>query len=146
MIVEAHRVHPFYEVDWTLNRGDWEQQEIDRAVRNGMIRDMLTSGRPIQYRSTGNSLKPFVYSGDVTMWDPVTDHATLEIGDIVWCLVQPTQMYYGHAIHYIGDWDGKRFWTIGNLKDPPYINGWCFAEHIFGLLMEVSGVQPALEQ
>ena len=143
MIVEAHRVHPSEEIDWTLHDGDEEWEERDRAIRNGMITDLLTSGRSVQYRSTGHSLKPVVYSGDVTMWGPVTDHSTLVVGDIVFCLVQPTQRYYGHAIHMIGDWGGKTFWQIGNLKDPPHMNGWCYAEHIYGVVFEVSGIQPA---
>ena len=145
MISEAHRVHPAYELDWTIHDGDEEWEERDRAIRDGMIKDLLTSGRSVQYRSTGNSLKPVVYSGDVTMWEPVTDHSTLVIGEIVWCVVQPTQRYYGHAIHAIGDWDGTTYWLIGNLNDPPHMNGWCYAEHIYGVLMEVSGVQPAID-
>ena len=142
MISEAHRVHPEYEFDWTVHPGDPEWEERDRMARNAMIKDMLTAGKSVQYRSTGNSLAPVVYSGDVTMWEPVTDHSTLVVGEIVWCLVQPTQRYYGHAIHSIGDYYGKTFWQIGNLKEPPHMNGWCYAEHIYGVLMEVSGVQP----
>ena len=114
----------------------------DREIRNCMIQHMLTSGRSVQYRSSGKSLEPVVYSGDVTMWEPVTDHSTLVVGDIVFCNVQPIQRYYGHAIHMIGEWEGRPFWLIGNLKDPPHINGWRYAEHFYGVLFEVSGVQP----
>ena len=71
-----------------------------------------------------------VYSGDVTMWEPVTDHSTLVVGDIVFCLVQPTQRYYDHAIHMFGGWGGNIFWQIGNLKEPSHMNGWCYSEHI----------------
>ena len=78
------------------------------------------------------------------MWEPVMDHSTLVVGEIVWCCVQPMRRYYGHAIHFIGEWGGKPFWQIGNLKEPPDINGWCYAEHIYGVVMEVSGVQPTL--
>ena len=138
-------MHPAQEKDWTLHPGDKEAEEEARAVRNAMIKALLTSNRSVQYRSSGNSLAPFVYSGDVTMWEPVTDHSTLVVGDIVWCLVQPTQRYYGHAIHEIGDWYGQTYWRIGNLKQPPHMNGWCYAEHIFGVLFEVSGVQPTSE-
>ena len=47
-------------------------------------------------------------------------------------------------IHKIGYWkDGSRYWLIGNMADPPIINGWCAAKHIYGRLMEVSPVRPA---
>jgi hypothetical protein len=141
-IREAYSVHPADETDWTVHHGDTAREEADREIRNGMIKNLLTAGTSVQYRSTGNSLAPVVYSGDVTMWEPVTDHSELVVGEIVWCSVQPGNRYYGHAIHTIGDWYGKPFWEIGNLKEPPNINGWCYAEHIYGVLMEVSGVQP----
>ena len=55
----------------------------------------------------------------------------------------PEGRFFGHVVHNIGVWaDGVPYWEIGNLKEPPNINGWCYAEHIYGVLMEVSGVQP----
>ena len=96
----------------------------------------------MQYRSTGNSLKPLVWSGDVTMWEPVTDHSQLVVGDIVFCAVQPNDRYFGHAIHKIEKYLGVTYWHIGNLKTPPNINGWCGKEHIFGQLYEASEVKP----
>ena len=91
----------------------------------------------------GHSLALVVASGDVTMWEPITDHSELIVGDIVWCQVQPSQRYYGHAIHDIGDWCDQKYWMIGNLKQPPHMNGWCYVEHICGVLCEVSGIQHA---
>ena len=145
MIVQAHEVHPSAERDWTIHEGEWEMEKHDRQIRDCMIKHMLTSGRSVQYRSSGSSLKPVVYSGDVTMWEPVTDHSTLVVGDIVFCHVQDppyAPRFYGHAIHHIGEWSGQTYWVIGNLKDPIHINGWCYAEHIYGVLFEVSGIQP----
>ena len=102
-----------------------------------MIKDFLVSKRSVQFRSSGDSLAPRVRSGDVTMWEPITDHSSLEVGDVVFCAVQPGDRFYGHMIHDIGEWHGATYWSIGNMKDPPHINGWCSAEHIFGRLMEV---------
>ena len=142
MVAGAHQVHPKDEVDWTLHGGN---EARDREIRNAMIKDLLTSGRGVQYRSGGNSLVPVVYSGDVTMWEPVTDHDALVVGEIVFCLVQPTQRYFGHAIHKIDYWNGTKYWEIGNMSEPPHINGYCYKEHIYGTLMEVSGIQPESE-
>ena len=36
----------------------------------------------------------------------------------------------------------QKYWWIGNLDIPPWYNGWCYKEHIYGVLFEVSGVQP----
>ena len=86
---------------------------------------------------------PLVQSDDVTIWEPVEDHSELKVGDIVFCAVQPNDRFYGHAIHEIKTWlDGSTYWMIGNLKDPPRINGWCAAEHIYGRRMEVSHMRP----
>ena len=85
-----------------------------------------------------------VQSGDVTMWEPITDHSSLVVGDIVFCAVQTSGIFYGHMIHHIGTWaDGTTVWWIGNMREPPRINGWCAAEHIFGRLMECSSIKPA---
>jgi len=142
LLFEAHEVHPSDEVDWTLNK-DWDVEFHKREVRNAMVKDMLLSNRSMQFRSSGDSLKPLVRSGDVTIWEPVHDHALLKVGDVVFCRVQESNRFYGHAIHKIGVWPGgEKYWRIGNLKDPPHINGWCYAEHICGHLNEVSYVQP----
>ena len=140
MVFEAHEVHPSHEVDWTLCR-DWEAEIQNRLIRNLMIKEMLQSGRSVQFRSSGNSLKPKVISGDVTMWEPVTDHSLLQISDIVFCCTQPKGLFYGHAIRYIQESRGETYWWIGNLQNPPSDNGWCCKEHIYGQLYEVSGVQ-----
>jgi hypothetical protein len=76
------------------------------------------------------------------MWEPVTDHSVLKVRDVVFCAVQPGDRFFGHMIHSIGDWHGAKYWSIGNMKG--HINGWCFAEHIFGLLMDVSSIKPAV--
>ena len=141
MVFEAHAVHPSLEVDWTLD-GDQAVEQTNNDFRNNMIKNMLQSGRSVQYRSTGNSLTPVVWSGDVTMWEPVKDHSKLVVGDIVFCAVQPGDRYFGHAIHNIETKSGETWWWIGNLKTPPNINGWCGKEHIFGQLYEASEVQP----
>ena len=141
ILFQAHEIHPSYEADWTLDSGNGEELWL-RRFRNCMIKDLLVSKRSVQYRSTGGSLAPRVQENDVTMWEPIVNHASLVIGDIVFCAVQPRDRFYGHMIHYIGDWNGTTYWQIGNMKNPPWMNGWCYAEHIFGRLMEVSHVQP----
>jgi hypothetical protein len=113
-----------------------------------MIHQMLSSGRPVQYRSTGNSLRPIgVYSGDVTVWEPITDPKQLVIGEVVWCQVRPTLQYFGHVIHEIEYWENAegsmvRYFWIGNLDTPPWYNGWCYDEDINGVLFEATRVHP----
>ena len=90
-------MHPEDEEDWTLD-ADWETELSRRDVRNSMCKDVLLAGRSVRFRSSGNSLHPFVPSSDVTMWEPVTDHSLLEVGDVVFCVVQPGDRFYGHLI------------------------------------------------
>ena len=118
------------------------KEQRKRTLRNYVLKDLLLSNRSVQFRSSANSLTPMVCSGDVTVWAPIADHASLVVGDVVFCAVQPGDRFYAHMIHYIGDWHGTKYWNIGNMKNPPHINGWCAAEHIFGRLMEVSSIQP----
>ena len=105
--------------------------------------NMLKSGRSAQFRSSGNSLWPMVKSGDVAIYEPVVDHSLLTVGEVVFCRVQTSNRFYAHMIHKIEYWkDGSRYWVIGNMAEPPVINGWCAAKHIYGRLMEVSPLQP----
>ena len=135
-------MHPSHEVDWTWN-ADWDTENYDRYVRNCLAKNMLLSGRSVQFRSPGDSLKPMVRSGDVTMWEPVRDYSKLKVGEVVSCRVQESNLFYGHMIHHIDVWEGgEQYWLIGNMKNPPRINGWCYAKHIYGHLKEVSPVQP----
>ena len=63
--------------------------------------------------------------------------STVNIGDIVFCSVQPQHQYYAHIVlemqwcHYT---DQDKYW-IGNIKKS--YNGWVFKEHIFGILVAV---------
>ena len=141
ILYQAHEIHPADEVDWTLG-GDREDELKKRKIRNALAEEILRSKRSVKFRSTGNSLYPLVQTDDVTMWEPIFDHAKLQVGDVVFCRVQKSNAYYGHMIHEIGYYGRRKYWAIGNMKNPPHINGWCYAEHIFGQLMEVSPVPP----
>ena len=59
------------------------------------------------------------------------------VGDIVFCQVQRSQQYYAHIVLSVEhDYHAKeaKFW-IGNIEQR--CNGWCFREHIYGILVEV---------
>ena len=61
----------------------------------------------------------------------------IEVGDIVFCQVQRSQQYYSHLVLSIEhDYHAKepKYW-IGNISQR--VNGWCFREHIYGILVEV---------
>ena len=60
------------------------------------------------------------------------------VGDIVFCQVQRGQQYYAHIVLEVErDYHAQepKYW-IGNIEHK--INGWCFREHIFGILVAVS--------
>ena len=61
----------------------------------------------------------------------------IEVGDIVFCQVQRSQLFYAHIVLAIEDdvWLQQPKYWIGNIQQN--YNGWCHREHIFGILVEV---------
>ena len=61
----------------------------------------------------------------------------IDVGDIVFCQVQPSQQFYAHIVHDVQHCyyrQEPKYW-IGNIQQR--FNGWCHREHIFGILVEV---------
>ena len=59
------------------------------------------------------------------------------VGDIVFCQVQHSQQYYAHIVlrkEHDYHANEPKFW-IGNIEQR--FNGWCFREHIYGILVGV---------
>ena len=146
--------HSFHE-DWTRVPGSssdpelWEKELKVRELRNNLIRDYLVDGRSVFYKSSGNSMWPLVQSDDAIILHPIQavtaddgmpfqkEASEIGVGDIVFCQVQRSQQYYAHIVleverdYYAQE---SKYW-IGNIERK--INGWCFREHIFGILVEV---------
>ena len=61
----------------------------------------------------------------------------MNIGDVVFCLVQRQNQYYAHIVidmEYDYYFKENKYW-IGNIKKN--VNGWVLKEHIFGILESV---------
>ena len=90
----------------------------------------------VQYRYPSNRLCPIVKAEETTVWRPVDNFATLEVGDIV--VAEPSEgvacgRLFFSVIHGI-DIHG---WSIGDMSDPPRMYGYCEAEGIYGRLTDV---------
>ena len=128
----------------------WEKEQRLRYERNKMIHEYLVDSRPVFYISSGNSMWPLVQSNDGCTFHPIQavrdmvgEHAVhkeaseIGVGDIVFCQVQPSQHYYAHFVlsieqdYYANE---EKYW-IGNIQGKR--NGWCYREHIYGILVEV---------
>ena len=156
-----HEAAPPFHDDWTRVPGShadaakWEMELRLRDARNRMIHEHLNGGRDVWYKSSGNSMWPLVHSGDACTFKPIQAvtardgiHATapkgesdIGMGDIVFCQVQPTNQYYAHIVLDIElDIYAKetKYW-IGNIEQRR--NGWCFREHIYGILFRVEKVE-----
>ena len=62
----------------------------------------------------------------------------IEVGDIVFCIVQPRGAYYAHIVLRIetdNHADENKYW-VGNIHE--YMNGFCYKEHIYGILVDVT--------
>ena len=154
VIFECHEIHPYFDVDWTIptDKHDVDKEKRLRQDRNEMIKEGLLEGKLVQYKSSGWSLYPIVWSGDTCVFEPMRDGMckTLKMNwDIVFCQVQPSERYFAHKVirfeyeqtaasapgseEFQGKWYTKKYW-IGNNKG--HINGWCHEEHIYGRLVE----------
>ena len=152
----SHEAAPSFHEDWTLVQGSdrdpekWEQELRLRDSRNRLIHDYLTDGRSVFYKSSGNSMWPLVQSGDACTFHPIQavtanegkhairkERSEIGVGDVVFCQVQRSQQYYAHIVLNIeSDYYASedKYW-IGNIEGR--INGWCFREHIYGILVDV---------
>jgi hypothetical protein len=89
----------------------------------------LKVGEVVTFRPRGNSMVGKINSGDLCTVEPIADHETLRVGDIVLCKVGGSE--YLHLIKAI---QGDRF-QIGNNRGK--INGWVSANGIFGKCIHV---------
>jgi hypothetical protein len=118
-----------------------------------MIRDHLEAGSSVFYKSSGNSMWPLVQSGDACTFHPIQavtpkegkysiqkETSEINVGDIIFCRVQPKNLFYAHFVHEIRQHFVEhkalqpQYW-IGNIKGD--LNGWCDREHVFGILVKV---------
>lgn len=91
--------------------------------------DKLRAGETVAFRPRGNSMVGKVESGQLCTVEPLTNHSSLRVGDIVLCKVGGSE--YLHLIKAI---QGERF-QIGNNRGR--INGWVGAQAIFGKCIKV---------
>ena len=89
----------------------------------------LKAGEIVAFRPRGNSMQGKIESGQLCTVEPISDMATLQVGDIVLCKVGGSQ--YLHLIKAI---QGPRF-QIGNNRGR--INGWVTASGIYGRCIKV---------
>ena len=153
VLQHPHEADPLYHQDWTQVQGSgwddekWEREQQLRERRSVLIREKLTAGFSVFYKSSGNSMWPLVQSGDACMFHPIQavtaegpfpiqkGRSEIGVGDIVFCQVQPSLRYYAHIVRAV---KGAHEYKIGNIKG--HINGWCYREHIFGILVDVQVV------
>lgn len=89
----------------------------------------LQAGERVSFRPRGHSMKPKINSGQLCTVEPVDEHGSLSVGDIVLCKVRGNQF-----LHLIKAIQGDRF-QIGNNRG--HVNGWIGPNSIYGKLVEV---------
>jgi hypothetical protein len=130
----AHEVSPEHDHDWT-EATSYEETCRLRAERNGLIKDMLKSGKNAAYRSSGNSLLPRVRSNDICEYEPVTRDDQVSKTDIVFCQIR--ERYWAHLV-LRKEWraystGGFYAYAISNMKGRE--NGWTTINKIYGRLV-----------
>ena len=155
LVLEGPHEAPIeYHEDWTRVPGSghdpelWERELRLRDSRNRLIRDNLTGGRSAFYKSSGDSMWPLVQSNDACTIHPIQavtanggkysiqkEASEIDVGDIVFCRVQPKNLFYAHVVLEVSHLPLITKYFIGNIQGR--INGYCYREHIFGTLVDV---------
>ncbi len=156
ILQSMHEAGTSFHDDCTLVEGSdrdpekWELELRRRDSRNRLIHQYLVDGRTVFYKSSGNSMWPLVQSNDACTFHPIQAVTAMEgshavrkeaseigVGEIVFCQVQRSQQYHAHIVLSIErDYHAlePKYW-IGNIQQR--VNGWCFREHIYGIIVEV---------
>ena len=164
VLQDPHEAAPPFNDDWTLVKGSskdaskWEKEMRLRDDRNCMIREYLERGRPVLYKSSGSSMWPLVQSNDAVVLHPIQavtadkgkhaiqkEASEIGVGDIVFCEVQPSKMYFCHIVveEQMDCYTREPKYWIGSFNAS--VNGWCRREHIFGILVSVEVEKPGKE-
>ena len=156
VLTSPHEAAPEFHEDLTIVPGAARDPELFekelrlRAQRNRLIHENLVAGSAVWYKSSGNSMWPLVQSGDAVTLHPIQavtaddgvqaipkEASEIGVGDIVFCQVQRSNQYYTHIVLMVQrDYhtNEAKYW-IGNLEHR--LDGWCFREHIYGILRQV---------
>ena len=135
------RVDKVFDFDWTKDSNRRKEMK-KREKRDQLVKAALQDGRTISFCSSGNSLWPWIHSGDCCTYEPVTTASQLKLLDVVFCEVQPPDRrstrkpaFFAHVIAQIKQREGRRAYYIHNLRG--HLNGHCFIEHIYGKMIHV---------
>ena len=134
------RVDKVFDFDWTKDSNRRKEMER-REERDQLAKEALRAGRTISFCSSGNSLWPWIHSGDCCTYEPVTTASQLKLLDVVFCEVQPDHRstrkpaFFAHVIAQIKPREGRLAYYIHNLRG--HLNGHCFIEHIHGKMIHV---------
>jgi hypothetical protein len=89
----------------------------------------LKAGETVSFRPRGDSMRGKINSGQLCTVEPISDHSTLQVGDIVLCKVSGNQ--YLHLIKAI---QGQGFQIANNRG---LINGWVGPNAIYGRCIKI---------
>ena len=95
-IQQPHEVNPGFHFDWTICTDNWPREEALRQVHNKLLERQLREGLTVAYRQSGWSLYPRIYKNDLCYFKPTSrnpEREALQVGDIVFCAVEPGFRY-----------------------------------------------------
>ena len=125
--------------DWIFEK----QRRLD--LHHEMVIDKCSwqNGRELQYGSLHDDARRWLLPVEMCTFHPVQavtaqkEASGIGVGDVVFCQVQRSQQFYAHLVLSIEhDYHAQepKYW-IGNIEQR--VNGWCFREHIYGILVQV---------
>ena len=147
-IHQKHDVHPdpLWKFYMPYDAHEREQLLQMRHARNLVIKDQLQKGNNVQFRCSGLSMYPAVQEGGYCVFEPVLCLSKLQIGDIVFCQIEPEETFCAHTISGLskpsaasaqyGDDDGE--WVNFSISTQHGKQvGNCYRYQIYGSLVKV---------
>ena len=127
-----------WDFDWTITPDNWWEELSKREKRNVIIKNMLSEGESVSFRSSGWSMWPRIRANDLCTYVAVASAAEVDVGDVVFCQVPPEMRCWSHQVHetlHIAC-TGEFEFLIGRL-DKTHMNGWTTIDKVYGKLVEI---------
>ena len=104
------------------------------------VKNTLQNGHVVQLQFGGTNLSPTLMPGDGCFFAPIVSCGILDVGDIVFCEVQPMGKFLVNKIIRI-DQGGQASSSVASARvfiigDNHGENGWCYDNHIYGRFYE----------
>jgi signal peptidase I len=100
----------------------------------GLAADLLSGGKAVRFRASGNSMQPLIRDGDVLLIGPV-DASAVQVGDVILFHGEPNRVVV-HRVTRVGATpEGRRFTVQGDARSQP--DGDILGSQVYGRVLSI---------